>query len=373
MRNCLKTTLKGLKHSYWQIQLPKAKQLRYSLQTKVLKFTRRLKLCLLNCNLWNWNINAMEYDQIVLNMEKLFNPATFVIRERYKFWSNGKRKPGESVKELAARIRQGTVTCDFSSITNPLDEALRTNFICSIKNEAVLKALFRIPEQELTFAKAVEVANEIEGAATVAKDTVYHSTSETIHTVQFKPEQMAHVKSGEKTQLQRKFNSNKTFKCKPGNANTKNRCKCYRCGSVERWADKCKKCGVVCNFCCFKGHYERVCFKKKPRIAVQIIKRLHDNDPLLQKVQFDEKDFEFELDSGTRDSFISSAIWTELGCPKLQRNSTEYRSATGNILPIYGLLYRSNREEELTRKRASLLTDNKLIYTVTKRERECER
>ena len=48
------------------------------------------------------------------------------------------------------------------------------------------------------------------------------------------------------------------------------------------------------------------------------------------------KDFEFELDSGTRDSFISSAIWTELGCPKLQRNSTEYRSATGNILPIYG-------------------------------------
>ena len=43
------------------------------------------------------NINAMEYDQVVLNMEKLFNPATFVIRERYKFWSNGKRKPGESV------------------------------------------------------------------------------------------------------------------------------------------------------------------------------------------------------------------------------------------------------------------------------------
>ena len=29
-----------MKHSYWQIQLPKAKQLRYSLQTKVLKFTR---------------------------------------------------------------------------------------------------------------------------------------------------------------------------------------------------------------------------------------------------------------------------------------------------------------------------------------------
>ena len=50
----------------------------------------------------------------------------------------------------------------------------------------MLKALFRIPAQELTFANAVEVANEIEGAA-MAKDTVYHSTSETIQTVQFKP------------------------------------------------------------------------------------------------------------------------------------------------------------------------------------------
>ena len=43
------------------------------------------------------SINAMDYDQIVLNVEKLFNPATFVICERYKFWSNGKRKPGDFV------------------------------------------------------------------------------------------------------------------------------------------------------------------------------------------------------------------------------------------------------------------------------------
>ena len=107
-----------------------------------------------------------------MNIEKLINSATFVIRERYKFWSNGKKKPGESVQELATRIRQGAVTCDFLSITNPLDEALRTNFVCSIQNEAVLKALFRIPEQELTFAKTVEVANDIEGAATVAKDII---------------------------------------------------------------------------------------------------------------------------------------------------------------------------------------------------------
>ena len=54
------------------------------------------------------------------------------------------RWPGETVLELAARIRQAAATCDFSTIEDPLDEALRTRFICSINNEAVLKALFKV-------------------------------------------------------------------------------------------------------------------------------------------------------------------------------------------------------------------------------------
>ena len=35
------------------------------------------------------------------------------------------RKPGESLQELAARIRQDAATCDFASIKDPQDEALR--------------------------------------------------------------------------------------------------------------------------------------------------------------------------------------------------------------------------------------------------------
>ena len=42
-----------------------------------------------------------------------------------------------------------------------------------MNNEAVLKALFKIKEDELTFAKAVQVAFETEDAAKVAKETVY--------------------------------------------------------------------------------------------------------------------------------------------------------------------------------------------------------
>ena len=79
---------------------------------------------------------------------------------------------GETVHELAARIRHDAVTCDFPAIHDPLDEAMRTRFMCSVNNEAVLKALFKHKEGDLTFAKAVALAVETEEAA---KETVHGS------------------------------------------------------------------------------------------------------------------------------------------------------------------------------------------------------
>ena len=67
-------------------------------------------------------------------------------------------KLGEKITELAARIRQDTSTCDPA-------KAMCTRFICAVKNEAVLKAVFKLWDDELTFSKAVEVAQEIEEAA----------------------------------------------------------------------------------------------------------------------------------------------------------------------------------------------------------------
>ena len=82
------------------------------------------------------------------------------------------RKPGETVLKLTARIRQAAANCDFSAVEDPLDEALRSRFICSINNKAVLKALFKVKDNELTFSHAIEIAVETEDAAKVAKETV---------------------------------------------------------------------------------------------------------------------------------------------------------------------------------------------------------
>ena len=118
-------------------------------------------------------MNTLTLDEITAFMKTQFDPTRYVVRERFRFWSEMQRKPEELIQELAARIRHDAVKCDFPSIKDPQDEAMRTRFMCSVNNEAVLKALFKVKDDELTFAKALQVAQETEEAAKVAKETVY--------------------------------------------------------------------------------------------------------------------------------------------------------------------------------------------------------
>ena len=129
------------------------------------------------------DINKFTMSEIVNFMKEQFDPKLFNVRERFKFWSDMQRKPGETLQELAARIRQDAATCDFPSIEDPQDEALRQRFICSVNNEAVLKALFKVKDTDLTFARAVQVAIETEDAARVAKETVYGSKARPVNKV----------------------------------------------------------------------------------------------------------------------------------------------------------------------------------------------
>ena len=110
----------------------------------------------------------MKYSDIAEFMSQHYDPITFTVREIYKFWSSIK-KPGETPTELAARVRQMATTCDFPATKNSLDEAMRTCFICAINNEAVLKSVFREPEEKLTFSKAVNIATEVEEAVKTAE------------------------------------------------------------------------------------------------------------------------------------------------------------------------------------------------------------
>ena len=130
------------------------------------------------------SIHELTMNDIQTFMAEQFDPKRFVVRERFKFWSDMKRKPGETIPELASRIRQDAAsTCDFQSIKDPLDEALRTKFICSVDNEAVLKTLSKLKDDELKFSNAIRVAQEVEEAAKVAKETVHGQPSTSVQKV----------------------------------------------------------------------------------------------------------------------------------------------------------------------------------------------
>jgi hypothetical protein len=66
------------------------------------------------------DVNQLTIEEIEEHVLDRFHPKRFVVRERFKFWTTMNLKPGETVQELAARIRQDAVTCDFLSIKDPL-------------------------------------------------------------------------------------------------------------------------------------------------------------------------------------------------------------------------------------------------------------
>ena len=54
-------------------------------------------------------IHYLQFEKILQFMESQYDPKLFVIRESYKFYTAFKRLPGESVQELASRIRKGAI------------------------------------------------------------------------------------------------------------------------------------------------------------------------------------------------------------------------------------------------------------------------
>ena len=47
------------------------------------------------------DVNALTLDEIAAFMKTQFDPTRYVVRERFKFWSEMQRKPGETIQELA--------------------------------------------------------------------------------------------------------------------------------------------------------------------------------------------------------------------------------------------------------------------------------
>ena len=283
--------------------------------------------------------NNLSLADIAEIMGDQFNPKRFVVRERYNFWSSMDRKPGETIQELAARIRQDAVTCHFPAIDDPLDEAMRTRFMCSVKNESVLKSLFKMKDDELTFARAIEIAMQTEDAARVAKDTASGQHLPTVHKIQgprrgHNNAQYPTAPTAKKSKGQNKKATQHT--CKPS---------CFRCGKSNHKEEECFHKSSTCNYCNKTGHIEPACRQKNraesvhKTLKIKRVNTLRSTKHLRQSLKVEGQIFSFEVDTGAADNYLTESVWEQLGKPKMSTCDAQYESASKHQLPVLGMIH----------------------------------
>ena len=173
------------------------------------------------------------YDELVEKLKVHYDPPPAIAVERFKFNSR-MRQPSENVATYISELRQLAIKCNFG---DKLDEMLRDRIVCGVNDNRIQRRL--LAEPDLTFKKALEVAQALEladrGAADILGAPSHVATPASavpIHSVQ---------KGG-----------------KEGTSEA-----CIRCGG-KHLLTACKfPRDVECFVCSRKGHIARICRKAK--------------------------------------------------------------------------------------------------------------
>ena len=171
--------------------------------------------------------------------DKTFDDITAVLLQHYKLkplvisecfnFNRRKQAANELVADCVAELRRLSAHCEFGTF---LDDGLRDRFVCGLRSEAVQKLLVEI---SLTFTCAVEIAQNMESAASKVKQLQSQSNADVAQRGVYKM-------SGEAV---------------TGNNS------CYRCGRQNHQPSHCPFKSAKCHNCGKQGHIQPVCRKPK--------------------------------------------------------------------------------------------------------------
>ena len=275
--------------------------------------------------------SAKTFAELKQALEGHYKPKKVVIAERFRFHRRS-QAVGETVVEYVAELRRLTANCDFGDY---LDQALRDRFVCGLLSDCIQRRL--LTESDLTFTRAVEIAQGMEAAA---KDTLQLKGSEAVvHGVVARKQEQP----------------------------------CYRCGRSNHAPASCRFKEAVCHACGKKGHIAPACRSKKTRqhgagrqqqkpnhrdrkpqatrcvqlesseeeteLAVHQMGKPSVNHPITVEMSVNDKTLQMELDTGAAVSIISEDAHKKLfeDVP-LHRSPIALKTYTGEPMAVRGQL-----------------------------------
>ena len=278
-------------------------------------------------------------EELTQELKNHFEPKKVVILERFNFYCR-EQQSGESIATYVAELRRLATDCAFNDYLN---EVLCDKFVCGLRSEATQQRL--LVEKDLTFTKAVEIAQGMEAAA---RDTqLFKNNGGAIN-------KFTHANRQQKADAMGKPE-------KPHKP-------CYRCGKSNHTATQCKFREATCHKCQRKGHIASVCKSvqtnpnnegrrpnARPRDRTQRIdcdanpEQDEDNDlpicrvsnpsshPITVELQVNKKILLMEVDTGASVSVISMNTYKKL-FPNTSLNASTLRlkTYTGEPMPEAG-------------------------------------
>ena len=288
-------------------------------------------------------LNSAPYKDLVAKVKEHYDPKPSSIVQRHKF-NKRMRQPSESIAKYVAALRQLAEHCDH------LNEMLRDKLVCDVNHEAIQQKLMAQNPAELTFAKAIELAQRIEIAQQDARRvTPGNGSSPNADT----PKQQDVYKMHSYRRRNKKEPHGQ-----PSPVSY------HRCGGPHL-APACKFKEAMCYACKKRGHIARVCRSKsfykgqKPTKGTHHLQgeeELEDSaddetytlftvkeagsESIFQEVLINTIPVKMEVDTGASVSVLTHSTYQKIRecthTQPLQPSVAKLKTYTGEVIPVLG-------------------------------------